>query len=91
VNSRGNCYNSLGDWAQARNDYQASSDIFQAARGFKDRNGGSLARLDGSVTAAGNAALMLVQLGDEPSAMNEVTTSLAACCSSRTACGVQLC
>jgi tetratricopeptide (TPR) repeat protein len=37
INSRGNCHNSLGDWAAAREDYLLSSDVFQRAKGFRGR------------------------------------------------------
>eukprot|EP00798_Chlamydomonas_sp_ICE-L_P020749 gene20749-27569_t len=72
INSIGNCYNSLGKWSEAREQYQKSSELFQLAKGFKARNGNNSARLDGSVFAASNAALMLVQLGDNDGAIKEM-------------------
>jgi tetratricopeptide (TPR) repeat protein len=70
-NSVGNCHASLGEWRRARDAYLASADGFQRASGF--RYGRSTTpRLDGAVFAASNAALMLVQLGDEAGALKEV-------------------
>lgn len=72
VNSRGNCYNSLGMWRLARSDYLDSANLFQQARGFRGRGGTTTQRLDGAVFAASNAALMLVQLGDVEGAVKEM-------------------
>jgi hypothetical protein len=72
LNSRGNCHNSLGEWAEARADYQASSELFQRAKGFRGRGGSTTMRLDGAIFAASNAALMLAQMGDEDGAVKEV-------------------
>lgn len=38
VNSIGNCHNSLGQWADAREAYLTSSQLFQQARGFRVRH-----------------------------------------------------
>lgn len=67
LNSRGNCHASLGEWRAARGDYLASAEGFRAGFGFSRG-----ARLDGAVASAGNAALMLAQLGDEAGALAEV-------------------
>lgn len=67
LNSRGNCHASLGEWRAARGDYLASAEGFRAGFGFSRG-----ARLDGAVYSAGNAALMLAQLGDEAGALAEV-------------------
>eukprot|EP00877_Chromochloris_zofingiensis_P006048 jgi/Chrzof1/1697/Cz10g17190.t1 len=72
INSRGNCHNSLGHWAEARSDYLISAELFQRAKGFRGRGGSTTPRLDGAVFAASNAALMLAQLGDEKAATAEV-------------------
>lgn len=72
INSRGNCHASLGEWRAAREDYLASAELFQTATGFQGPRGSSNPRLDGAVFAAGNAALMLAQLGDEPGATSEM-------------------
>ncbi|KAF6257809.1 hypothetical protein COO60DRAFT_1271090 [Scenedesmus sp. NREL 46B-D3] len=71
INARGNCLNSLGEWAEARDDYLASSQLFQQAKGFRGRGGTTTQRLDGAVFAASNAALMLAQVGDEAGAVRE--------------------
>ncbi|CAL5223473.1 g5995 [Coccomyxa viridis] len=72
LNSKGNVLASLGRWREARQDYLRSAMGFQKAAGFKDRDGSSASRLDGSVVASSNAALALVQLGDEPAAIKEM-------------------
>jgi tetratricopeptide (TPR) repeat protein len=71
INARGNCLNSLGEWAGAREDYLASSQLFQQAKGFRGRGGTTTQRLDGAIFAASNAALMLAQVGDEDGALRE--------------------
>lgn len=69
LNSRGNCHASLGEWKAAREDYLGSALGFQTAR----RADASLQqRLDGSVFSLSNAALMLVQMGDESGAIKEM-------------------
>ncbi|PNG99753.1 hypothetical protein TSOC_014463, partial [Tetrabaena socialis] len=50
LNSMGNCLNSLGRWQEAREQYLASSEGFQQARGFRGRNGSTTPRLDGKLT-----------------------------------------
>lgn len=72
INSIGNCYNSLGQYAEAREAYLVSSQLFQQAKGFRGRNGSTTPRLDGAIFAASNAALMLAQLGDVDGAISEV-------------------
>jgi tetratricopeptide (TPR) repeat protein len=71
INARGNCRNSLGEWAGAREDYLISSQLFQQAKGFRGRGGTTTQRLDGAIFAASNAALMLAQVGDEEGALRE--------------------
>lgn len=72
LNSRGNCYASLGEWKAAREDYLLSANGFQSAR-REDRVAGRLQqRLDGAVFAFSNAALMLAQLGDDDGATKEM-------------------
>ncbi|MEW5317635.1 MAG: hypothetical protein WDW38_008917 [Sanguina aurantia] len=68
VNSRGNCYNSLGMWAEARADYLASSQLFQQAKGLIR----GTQRLDGAIFSASNAALMLAEMGDLDGALKEM-------------------
>ncbi|GLI60174.1 hypothetical protein VaNZ11_002237 [Volvox africanus] len=72
LNSIGNCLNSLGRWADAREQYLASAAVFQQARGFRARNGSSTPRLDGSIFASSNAALMRAQMGDTDGAVQEM-------------------
>ncbi|KAG1664703.1 hypothetical protein FOA52_006678 [Chlamydomonas sp. UWO 241] len=72
TNAIGNCHNSLGQWAQAREAYLVSSQLFQQARGMKGRNGGSTDRLDGAIFSASNAALMLAQMGNLGGAIKEM-------------------
>ncbi|CAK0785284.1 hypothetical protein CVIRNUC_008490, partial [Coccomyxa viridis] len=72
LNSKGNVLASLGRWKEARQDYLRSAAGFQKAAGFKDRDGSSASRLDGAIVASSNAALALVQLGDEPAAIKEM-------------------
>ncbi|KAK3278797.1 hypothetical protein CYMTET_13285 [Cymbomonas tetramitiformis] len=67
LNSRGNVYSSLGMYEEARRDFLQSSEYFQTAKGFKTNK-----KLDGSIYASSNAALMLAQLGDIPGAIKEV-------------------
>lgn len=71
INARGNCHNSLGEWAAAREDYLVSSQLFQQAKGFRGRGGTTTQRLDGAIYAASNAALMLAQIGEEKAALKE--------------------
>lgn len=61
VNSRGNALASLGRYADALQDYILSVQGFQKAK-----------ELDGAIYAAGNAALMRIQLGDEVKGMKEL-------------------
>lgn len=72
INSMGNCYNSLGRWAEARENYLTSSQLFQQAKGFRGRNGGTTDRVDGAIYSASNAALMLAQMGDLDGALKEM-------------------
>lgn len=72
LNSVANCYVSLGEFSKARTYFLASAAGFQSARGFRDSRGRMTPRLDGAVYAASNAALMLVQLGDEEGAVREM-------------------
>ncbi|KAK9918641.1 hypothetical protein WJX75_005609 [Coccomyxa subellipsoidea] len=76
LNSRGNVQASLAHWKEARQDYLKSAAGFQKAAGFRDSSGSSALRLDGAVVAASNAALALVQLGDEPAAILEMRKAL---------------
>ncbi|KAG2486622.1 hypothetical protein HYH03_014679 [Edaphochlamys debaryana] len=73
LNSVGNCLNSLERWEEAREAYLTSSQLFQQARGFRGRNGGTTDRLDGAVFAASNAALMRAQMGDTDGALQEIS------------------
>jgi len=61
-----------GRWEEARAAYVSSQRGFQAAKGFRGRNGSTTNRLDGAVYAASNAALALVQLGEEQRATKEI-------------------
>lgn len=70
-------------WREARREYLASSALFQQARGMRGRNGSTTDRLDGAVYAASNAALVLVELGDDQSALEEV----GVCTCARVTCG----
>lgn len=71
TNSRGNVLASLGRWGEARGAYVASAAAFQGARGF--RSGASTtARLDGAIYAGLNAALVLVEQGDDALAEREL-------------------
>ncbi|EIE21845.1 TPR-like protein [Coccomyxa subellipsoidea C-169] len=76
LNSRGNVQASLARWKEARQDYLKSAAGFQKAAGFRDSSGSSALRLDDAVVAASNAALALVQLGDEPAAILEMRKAL---------------
>ncbi|BDA47067.1 hypothetical protein COCOBI_09-5220 [Coccomyxa sp. Obi] len=76
LNSRGNVQASLAHWQEARQDYLKSAAGFQKAAGFRDSSGSSALRQDGAVVAASNAALALVQLGDEPNAILEMRKTL---------------
>ncbi|KIY95987.1 hypothetical protein MNEG_11974 [Monoraphidium neglectum] len=72
INARGNCLNSLRQWREAREEYLAAADVFQASRGYRGRNGNTTARLDGAIFAASNAALMLAEMGDAEGAEAEM-------------------
>jgi len=72
LNSVANCYVSLGEFSKARTFFLASAAGFQSARGFRDSRGRMTPRLDGAIYASSNAALMLVQLGDEEGAVREM-------------------
>jgi len=61
LNSRGNVFSSLGRWEEARADYLASAAIFQESR-----------MLSATIFAAGNAALVSAQLGDDDTAVREL-------------------
>ncbi|KAH7315202.1 hypothetical protein KP509_21G039600 [Ceratopteris richardii] len=61
INSRGNAFASLGKYKEALQDYLLSVQGFQQAK-----------ELDGAIYAAGNAALMRIQLGDEVKGMKEL-------------------
>lgn len=74
LNSRGNCRASLGEWSLAREDYLASAKGFQSARRESGAAGTLQQRLDGTVFALSNAALMLAQLGDDETATKEMET-----------------
>ncbi len=63
LNSLGNCYSSLGKWKKAREFYLKSANGFQSARSDMGRPGGMQRRLDGSIFAFSNAALMSAQMG----------------------------
>jgi tetratricopeptide (TPR) repeat protein len=52
LNSRGNCYNSIGEYEKALDDYSRAAGIFQQSR-----------NLSGAIYAQSNAALMLAELG----------------------------
>lgn len=72
VNSLGNCQASMGEWAKARKSYLESAASFQNSR-FEDGVPGRMQRrLDGSIFAFSNAALMLVQMGDDARAIKEM-------------------
>eukprot|EP00889_Picochlorum_renovo_P003267 jgi/Picre1/30297/NNA_005661.t1 len=71
-NSLGNCYASLGRWKDARNKYLSSARGFQTSRVSNGRAGGMQRRLDGSIFAFSNAALMAAQLGDDETALKEM-------------------
>eukprot|EP00241_Pyramimonas_parkeae_P007008 CAMPEP_0114252110 /NCGR_PEP_ID=MMETSP0058-20121206/15656_1 /TAXON_ID=36894 /ORGANISM="Pyramimonas parkeae, CCMP726" /LENGTH=318 /DNA_ID=CAMNT_0001366011 /DNA_START=263 /DNA_END=1220 /DNA_ORIENTATION=- len=61
LNSRGNCFNSMGRYQEALLDFQASSAAF-----IRIRN------ISGSVYSQSNAALMRAQLGEEDLAVKEL-------------------
>ena len=69
VNSLGNCYNSLGRWKKARECYLRSGNLFQTANSSMGKGGSLQKRLDGSIFAFSNAALMDAQLGEDDSAV----------------------
>lgn len=52
LNSRGNCFVSLGEYARALDDYERAAEIFQRSR-----------NLSGAIYAGSNAALVKAQLG----------------------------
>ncbi|EFN55107.1 hypothetical protein CHLNCDRAFT_135026 [Chlorella variabilis] len=60
-----------GEWSRARDNYLESADGFQRATGFRYGRSNT-PRLDGAVFSSSNAALMLVQMGDEAGAMKEM-------------------
>lgn len=93
LNSRGNVHASLGKWASARQDYLASQQGFQGAKGFRGAGGSTTMRLDGAVFSASNAALMAVQLGQEDQAVKEVRLwgKLAAANGTPNCCVVSVC
>lgn len=73
VNSLGNCRASMGEWKQARKDYLESAASFQNSRTKTDGMAGRMQRrLDGSIYAFSNAALMLAQIGDDDGAIKEM-------------------
>lgn len=67
LNSLGNCYSSLGRWNKARELYLKSAHGFQSARSDMGRPGGMQRRLDGSIFAFSNAALMHAQISADDS------------------------
>jgi len=69
VNSLGNCYNSLGRWKKARECYLKSGNLFQTANSSMGKGGSLQKRLDGSIFAFSNAALMDAQLGEDDGAV----------------------
>jgi len=71
VSSRGNVNSTLGKYQEAREDFVQSRDLFQTAKGFR-KGASTTARLDGAIYASLNAALMLVQLGDDLGALREM-------------------
>lgn len=48
LNSRGNVLVSLARYAEAREDYMRSAELFQRAKGFRGANGSTTMRLDGA-------------------------------------------
>ena len=71
VNSIGNCYASLGNWGEAREQYLESYSLFQTSKGFR-QGASTTQRLDGAVYASANAALAAAQLGNEEVAEREM-------------------
>ncbi|OUS42178.1 hypothetical protein BE221DRAFT_63564 [Ostreococcus tauri] len=61
LNSRGNCYNSVGEYQKALVDYERAAEIFQQSR-----------NLSGAIYAASNAALMKVELGRVDEAIEDM-------------------
>jgi tetratricopeptide (TPR) repeat protein len=61
LNSRGNCYNSIGEYEKALDDYTRAAGIFQRSR-----------NLSGAIYAQSNAALMLAELGRIDEAIEEM-------------------
>lgn len=49
-----------------------AANIFQSSKGLRGWNGSTTQRLDGWVFSSSNAALALVQLGDETAALREM-------------------
>jgi len=72
LNSLGNCRASMGEWKQARKDYLESAASFQNSRAKDGIAGRMQRRLDGSIYAFSNAALMLAQIGDDDGAIKEM-------------------
>lgn len=50
LNSRGNVLVSLARYAEARQDYLQSAELFQRAKGFRGANGSTTMRLDGAIS-----------------------------------------
>ena len=62
LNSLGNCYASIGDWARARTFYTESANSFQRSRAIDIS---MQKRLDGAIFSFSNAVLMDAQIGDQ--------------------------
>mmetsp|Transcript_31344 Transcript_31344/g.43483 ORF Transcript_31344/g.43483 Transcript_31344/m.43483 type:complete len:366 (-) Transcript_31344:67-1164(-) len=63
LNSRGNCYSSVGDYSSALADFESSAEVFAG-----------LKNISGVIYARANAALMQAQLGDEDEAIRALKT-----------------
>eukprot|EP00854_Cymbomonas_tetramitiformis_P005313 gene5313-6457_t len=61
LNSRGNCYASIGEYDKALEDYTESANVFSGMR-----------NISGTIYSSSNAALVRVQLGDEETAITEL-------------------
>jgi len=61
LNSRGNCYASIGEYQNALDDFVRSSEVFR-----------KISNANGYVYAASNAALTYAQLGDDDRAIKEM-------------------
>ena len=73
AHSVGNCQAALGDYQGARNSYNLAVRLFEASQGGGKRPSPKLMpRLNGRVYARPNAAMMLVELGDLPTATEEL-------------------